>query len=319
MRDERGFALIAAMWLIVVMTALGLGAGVRAREQRMATINAIQGVRERAAANAGIEHARARLSRLIRASVDADESVLRDSLYGPTDPWHLPGRHFPDTIHIGNVAYHVILRDAGSGLNLNRATPDELRRLLSGLRVDAGKADRIAQAIADWRDPDDDARARGAERRDYIQANRPLLPRNGPFQRIEELRSVAGVDHDVFRRLSPHLRLFGSGRVNVNAAPREVLLAIDGMSEEAVGVLLRYRRSGRRLQNLEELAEELSSAGRSVLRARMVEMRDRTTFQTSEVEVMSEAWVPGGITHARVDGLFKRADNSVVLAWRRRS
>ncbi len=318
MRNEGGFALIAALWLIVAMSALGVELSLRARDQRLATVNAVRSVHEQAAADAGIEHARARLTQLIRAPIDEDESVLRDSLYGPSDPWHRPGRLFPDTVRMGDIVYRVSLQDAGAGLNLNRASESELRRLLGALRVDFGKADRLAQAIADWRDPDDDPRARGAEKSQYLRESGPVLPRNGPFQSLEELRSVRGMDDDVYRRLVPHLRLLGTGRINLNSAEREVLLALEGMSEEAVAVIARTRRSGNRLASLDELNLALPPSARSIMRESLVRLRTKTTVDTREVEVVSEAWVPGGQTRSRLQGLFVRSDNDVILAWRRR-
>ena len=133
------------------------------------------------------------------------------------------------------------------------------------------------------------------------------------------MRSVREIDSDIYRRLRPHLRLFGTGRINLNSAEREVLLALEGMTEEAVAVIARFRRNGTRLRSLDELSQELSTSARSVLRDHMVRLRAKTTIDTRQVEVVSEAWVPGGITRSRLQGLLTRADNSVVLAWRRRS
>src|SRR5690606_8405821 len=128
--------------------------------------------------------------------------------------------------------FFVQARDAGSQLHLNVADEEELRRYFSALRMDYGKADRLAQAIMDWRDLDQSHRARGAERDDYLAAGSAVLPADGPFRRVSDLRFVMGMTSADYDLLSPHLTLFGSGRINLNSAPREVLLALPGVTEE---------------------------------------------------------------------------------------
>ena len=209
------------------------------------------------------------------------------------------------------------LRDVGTTLNLNRASEEELRRLLRALRVDFGRADRIAQAVLDWRDPDDEHRARGAERAAYREAGSPMLPRNGPFQNINELRFVRGVDQELLRRLRSYVTVLGTGRVNVNAAPREVLLALEGMTEEAVAVLFRFRQQARPVPNMNRLLRELSAPARRAVESRLAQLVSRTTFDTREVAIVSEGWVDGGIMRARAEGLLVRAATAAFLVWSR--
>ena len=54
MRDERGFALIAALWLVVAISTVGLQLGLAAQQRRLATANAVETVRAQAAADAGV-------------------------------------------------------------------------------------------------------------------------------------------------------------------------------------------------------------------------------------------------------------------------
>jgi len=303
MRRERGFALIAALWLLVALSALALEVSLVARERRLAAANTLEGSQARAAADAGLEHARARLAAVLRS--------------GALDPWRRPDSLLAGDVTLGDARYRVTLRDAGAALNLNRATEADLRRLLIALRVDAGQADRLAQATLDWRDADDLRRARGAERDDYLRAGRPVLPRNGPFQSIAELGSVLGMTPQVLTLVRPYLTLFGTGQINLNAAPRPVLLALPGVGEEAAGVLLRHQESRRPLHSLADLSLELSGGARAALEAETSTLLTQVTFETQEVEAVSDGWADGSSVRAHAHGLLVRARDVAFLVWRR--
>ena len=303
MRTDRGFALIAALWLLVALSALTLEVSLVARERRLAAANTLEAAQARAAADAGLEHARGRLAAVLRG--------------GALDPWRRPDSLLPQTVALGDARYRVALRDAGSALNVNRATEAELRRFFVALRVDAGKADRLAQAIMDWRDADDLRRARGAERADYVRDGSPMLPRNGPFQTIEELGYVKEMTPEILALARPHLTLLGSGQVNLNAAPRPVLLALAGIGEEAAGVLLRHQEARRLIRSLAELSLELSSGARAALQAETTALLGRAAFETREVEAVSDGWAEGSPVQVRDRGLLVRARDVAFLVWRR--
>jgi len=303
MRTERGFALIAALWLVVALSAVALQVSFVARERRLAAANTLEGTHARAAADAGLEHARARLAGMLGRPV--------------VDPWYRVDWVLAAEVVLGDARYRVRLRDAASALNVNRATETELRRLLVALRVDAGQADRLAQVVMDWRDPDDLRRARGAEREEYLREQRPVLPRNGPFQSVAELGSVLGMTPEMLELVRPYLTLLGTGQVNLNAAPRPVLLALPGIGEEAAGVLLRRRSAGRPVRSLAELSLGLSSGARATLEAQTSELLARATFETREVEAVSEGWADGSPVRVRAHGLLVRARDVAFLVWRR--
>ncbi len=314
MRDERGFALIAALWLVVMITTVGMHMSLEAKDRRLSTANAIEFVRAKAAAEAGVEHARARLEQLMTGS--ANVGLVRRAT-GDADPWFRPGLLFSDTMTVGEARYAVTLRDVGQALNINRATQEELTRLLRALRVDFGEAERVAHAIMDWRDPDDEYRARGAERDDYLSEGAAVLPRNGPFQALAELRYVRGVDDELFDLVEPYLTTLGTGRVNINAAPAEVLLALEGMSDVAVSIIIRSQRQGRRFTSLNDLAQALPGPARRLLATNTVRLSPRTMFETSEVEVMSVGWLDGSPVRATVQGMLVRAGEQAFLTWKK--
>lgn len=314
---RRGFALIAALWLLVMLATIGLEFSLRARARRLQTLNAVETARARAASDAGIAHAHAWLDRRVRESATLAATADPDRMF---DPWAGADVLFPDSVALDRgdrTFYQVTLRDAGARLNLNEATEEELRRLLRALRVDYGDADRIAQSIADWRDPDDAHRARGAEREWYEERGAPELPRNAPFRTVAELRHVRGITSEVYDLVRSHLTVLGTGRVNLNAAPPPVLLALPGIGPEAVAVLLRHRRQGRPLRNLDAVPLELSEGARRAFLEALPDLRGRTLLETRELIVTSDGRASDGRNGVRVRALFVRAADAVYLVRRR--
>lgn len=303
---RNGFALLAALWLLVAFSIAGLAISAAGRTHRLAAANQAETTVAQVAAAAGLDQLRERLAQR-----------LDNPLVSALDPWRGVDSVLPDTLELGGPRVWVRARDVGAALNLNRASEEDLRRLFTALRVDAGEADRLAHSIADWRDPDDWHRARGAEREEYLAAGAPALPRNGPFQSVAELAAVRGMTPALLERVAPYLTLIGSGQVNINLADRPVLLALPGMTEEAVAVLLRYRRERRTLDLIADLQRELSPAARRELAAALPALVARTTSQTREVEVTSEAWFPGSPVRARLTALLVRSRNYVFYVWSR--
>src|SRR5688572_10231973 len=62
MRNRDGYALIAALWFLVLGSAISLEAAHAARKHRLLAAGLAEGAQARVAAAAGVEHARARLA-----------------------------------------------------------------------------------------------------------------------------------------------------------------------------------------------------------------------------------------------------------------
>jgi type II secretory pathway component PulK len=148
-------------------------------------------------------------------------------------------------------------------VHLNRAGPDVLVRLLRQTGVDLRAAEAIADAILDWRDPDDLHRLQGAESDYYRGLSSPYRARNADFEALEELLLVKGMTREIFsgtaagerlaellaRRpderdfqageylgVARFLTVRGSGRVNLNTASSDVLVAMGVPPAEAQSI-----------------------------------------------------------------------------------
>ena len=313
-RRRDGFALMAALWLIVIVGVTGYELSVRSRIGRLAVANALEKAQADAAADAALETVRGALEHRLAHPLD---SRMASTLDARIDPWGTLSFIGADTITLGDERAIAHAYDAGARVQVNRATEADIRRLLQALRIDAGDADRIAQRMLDWRDPDNFRRARGAERDDYLRAGARALPSNAEFSRIDELRDLDGMTPDLYRRIAPYVTVFGTGQVNVNTASAVILRSLPGLGDEAIALIVRTQEAARPLRSLEELSQRLSSgAGQSLVDA-TAELLPRITFETREVVVESEGWLDGSPVRSRGEAVYVRGGDALFTTWRR--
>jgi general secretion pathway protein K len=177
----RGVALIAVLWLIALLTLLGTAA---------ATLSA--------------SHRRA--ARMLERSAQIDEladSAIRVTLLRMIAP-KSPNEHVPvgaaQTIALPAGVAEVEVERELSRLDLNTADDALVFAMFAANGWSDEQARQMADRIADWKDPDDEPRRGGAERREYADAGLHYAPRNGPFESVLELRQVLGAE-----RITPDL------------------------------------------------------------------------------------------------------------------
>lgn len=305
--NRRGFALLSALWFMVALSGLGLHLALSARSHRLAVANTAEGLAAREAAVAGAEQARARLERLL----------VPDGSAPRRNAWIALHTVMPETVALGAAQYRVHLSDANARLNLNSADESALRLLMTALRVDAGRADAVAQAIADWRDGDALRRPRGAEADDYTERDAARLPANSPFGAVSELRDVLGVDDELFELLAAELTVAGTGAINPNTASESVLRTLPGFTDAIVAEMLRLRQFGVMISSAENLLAAIGPSSRAELERRDGAWRTRLTFETREVEFASEGWLGGSPARSVATGTFVATSQGVLVTSRR--
>ena len=312
-RGEEGFALVAALWLLVAFSVLGVGFSLRARTYRLAAANGTEGAVARLSAEGALAMAR---SRLMRGARTRGNLAVQDPARS-SDPWAETDTLLADTVIIGQGRAILAFEDLGAHLHLNQASEDDLRRFFRALRADYGLADRLAQSIADWRDADRAHRPRGGERELYLREGRAVLPADAPFADLADLQHVRGMTPELFERAAPFLTLQGSGRINLASAPREVLLSLPGFGEEAVNALLRAREDHRPMGDLSALLPLISSGPRETLQQALPVLQGRVLFEATEILVTATGWQDGSPAARRVEAVFVRAGDAAFLTWSR--
>jgi general secretion pathway protein K len=295
-----GFALMAALWLVVMIGLAGYELSTRGHATRLAATGVIEASQVRAAAMAGLETARERLDRLGgRPLADISTALV-------------------DSFALGQEEVIVSAYDAGSRLQLNLATEEELQRLIASLGVDARSASRLAQRIMDWRDGDDTPRSQGAERDDYLRIGARLLPANRPFDRVKDLLNVDGMTPQLYARVAPLLTIHGTGQVNANAAPRAVLASLPGLGLEAIEAIVSGRVSGRPIQSLGELMTRVSPDAARGIGDAMGTLDRQLIFATNQLVIVSEGRLRGSPLRAGLEVVMQRTGDSFIeLAHRR--
>jgi general secretion pathway protein K len=337
-RDRRGFALVAALWLLVALGAVGLHTALASRARRQAAANLLDEVRARNAVMAGTEYARSRLTaamlgqaeelraeamerarsqrsqrRLARASV----GMLFRRADPLEDPWREPQGLVVPQMAFGDAAYALLLRDVGAALNLNAAEEDMLRQFFSqGMEMDYADADELAQAILDWRDEDDLPRINGGEREEYLKEGALVLPPNRDFAELDELRHVRGMTPELFVQAVPHLTLIGSGQINLNSAPEPVLLAVPGLDRGAVTELLRLRESGVLPRSDTELRVVVSESFLAGIQAQGERFYDWRGYTTNQVEILAQSWVEGSVVQVTSRVVVTRGNTEAEVTYK---
>jgi general secretion pathway protein K len=143
--------------------------------------------------------------------------------------------------------------------NVNRLKEDDLERLLEWAGVPTEMWPGLVDSLYDWTDSDDIARKDGAETEDYYgRLDPPYKAKNGPLDTVGELLLVKGFTNSILsggvlsvgvpgtepvpvEGIEPLLTTYGDGRVNVNAAGRDVLLTLPGMDESKADAIIQER------------------------------------------------------------------------------
>jgi general secretion pathway protein K len=162
-----------------------------------------------------------------------------------------------------NGSYKVWIDNLSGKVDLNAADGSTLRLVLGGLDLPDTQRDIIADSILDWRDKDDLHRTNGAENDYYESLPKPYACKNADFDSVSELLLVRGVTPALYNGALKWLFtvypengnaskaaatwlqrkvLLARRKINLNAASRQTLLHLPGMTEEAVEQIVDYRK-----------------------------------------------------------------------------
>jgi general secretion pathway protein K len=225
--DERGVALLLALLVLTLLTALILEFDAEARRAY------------RAAAAFRDDY---KTTMLTRAAVQATNAVLMQDLLrekmtgqkydGPTDIWAMPIKNYP----IGDGFLTAQIQDETGKLNLNDLASSSggeadqkkkivrVKRLFELLKVNPNLVD----ALVDWIDQDEVPQPNGAESLYYQSLRPPYRAANAPLTGLGDLRLIKGFTPQIIERLSPYITLLeGSVPMNINSADPIVIQTLD--------------------------------------------------------------------------------------------
>lgn len=226
LRKDAGVALLITLLVLVLIVVLAMEifrAGARAAQTGAYGRDSI---RAALVAEAGVTAARI----AIRENMKGSKYDTLDQVWSrPVPP-----------IELGEGTVLVTVEDEERKINLNSLilpngnAPDEqrlavFRKLLTILDIDPS----IADAVIDWLDNDDTPRVGGAESSFYLSLPYPYRAKNDLFDTLDELRLVRGMTPERFEKLKTFLTIHSSGKVNINTAPKEILMALSAGRDAA--------------------------------------------------------------------------------------
>lgn len=311
---RRGFVLLAVLWAMVGVSALGLALALSAR-------NAIRGAENRRAseiaawtAEGCAEQARV----VIAAALGKDSDGRSVDVVTMRDPartgWRALDEVVADSPLLRSSGCRVMLRAAGSAIDVNAASEELLHDFFTGLVSPSDRADSLTQAILDWRDPDDLPRSSGAER-DWYEREGRTPPSNGPLSDPRELRYIRGFDAigglDSLLDVEP-------GRIDLAHAPLPVLAALPGFTSEAVGRVAEGRLRGSPTTDLLVLAAELSPVARTTLVSRYADLARMTVTEPDAWILTSRASAGAPAITEVVELRLVRAGTRAAIVRKRR-
>lgn len=319
MRNRRGAALLAGLWLVVAIAAVALQFSLDAHERRRLGTLASERGQQRALALGALALVRARLEQAIRVGPTNTSGAM--AILAASDPWHDVDSLYSGSVLVDSMEVEVEGHDLGEKLNINRMSEQQLQTFFSFLLQDFSKSQELAQAIMDWRDADSIPRPSGAERDAYLKAGNLALPTNGPFRDINELADVMGMTPEIFTTAKPYLTTLGTSQVNLNSAPVPVLRALPGMTDAALNRILQLRSQGRRITNVGEVFSYNTAGGGRGRQVRgttsspavLAQMQIAAAVNTSQIELTITARTGPQSSPTKLTAVVARSGSSNAI------
>ena len=254
-RRNRGIALVAVLWVIVLLAAMAVSFVGTIRTEATVTRNLVDNAGAQALADAGIYRAILALyhsfedvqpggdSGILSVLDEAVEATSGEDEAGSSvqsGELRFDGR--PYTWPFDDGVVQIAIQSEAGKIDLNAAREELLLGLLRANGVEQPEV--LIDRIADFRDPDKDRRSEGAEDADYENAGRSQGAKDAPFESVEELQQVLGVSRTLYDRLAPALTVYSEARgIDPLTAPPEALRALPEIDPAVVEALLAERQA----------------------------------------------------------------------------
>lgn len=260
-RDDRGFALLFAMLVLVLVAALSEALLIEARQSRR---------------SASAELAIAKAKYLVDGAITMTILTLIDG----SDTVHVPLDGSETKLVVGASQVSVRLRSESGKINVNYASEDQLSELFQYAGLGPSEAEELASRVKAWREAKDVAN-QGGEIQTYRDAMRPYAPSFSRFRSTDELRLVLGMTDATMERIAPLITISSQdGSVDRSVASDQVLEALGANGDALARGELESRQDGRsaakpRSPTIGEalsIMAEFDAVGLHVLRSAIIEI-----------------------------------------------
>ncbi|CCE06485.1 putative general secretory pathway protein K precursor [Bradyrhizobium sp. STM 3843] len=282
-RAERGFVLVAVLWIIAALAALAtIFSAFLANSARAIAVNdnALQA------------------EALVSAAVELTAYKLASS--GESPPAH-------GAFHarLNGAEMSISFTSETARIDLNNAPKELLSGLMTVLGAPPENAKDYADRIVGWRTRAAPGSAAGGEDALYRAAGRSYGPRQAPFAHINELALVLGLPPALVERALPFVTVFsGSAGVDVINAKPEVIAALPGMTPLILKQFLADR---------DNLGNDPQAIARALGEAKASASQDKCDVYRILIRLQKDNWQTASEV---VIGLKSAGNPYRVLAWR---
>ncbi|MDO9270918.1 MAG: type II secretion system protein GspK [Methylobacter sp.] len=299
-----GFALVLVLWVLSLLTIMAGSFALSMRREAGIVTGSSNNAKAAAVAESGLA-----IAELMAMHPDQLQR------------WRTDGSIYQ--INYADSKVRIRLLSETGKVDLNSADQTLLKGLMIHAPVDAQLQTRLVNAILDWRDADDLVHIEGAEKEEYKDAGLSYQPRNKPFQSIEELQLVLGMNEQVFKWIESLVTVYsGQPKVDVTQAAKEVLYVLPGMDVRLIDPYIAARRvSAITGLPVPVASDPVMASGQTGENAPAIAINDGTE-QKGVLTVVTEAQLEDGTT-ATLKALIKRPDSPTgtspfqILKWQR--
>jgi len=254
--NQKGIALMAVLWVLVILIALATEFAYSMKMEVNTTRNYKEDAESYYLSKAGINLALAELFKVARFhSMHEEYGWITGNILPVATETKLPlttttqDRNEQEirtqdfdivnrtNIELQNGTVTYTIQDENGKISINSANKNTLNKLLkfSGVK-DKIEQNTISDSILDWIDADKNHRLNGAEDDYYRKQNPPYFAKNGKIETFDELLKIHGMTKEIlygsadkgdedkkYNGIVNHLTLYEIPTVNPNTASKEVL------------------------------------------------------------------------------------------------
>jgi general secretion pathway protein K len=179
----------------------------------------------------------------------------------------------------------LVEADDRADLKANTEAQKQMRTLLTAINISAGDSETIVGAVTDWIDSDSRPVARGAEDFDYTGGFPAYRTANTLISDITELRSIKGIDAEIFAAIRPFICALPStnlSEININTLTQDkaalvTMIVGEAMKAETVATVLSDRPpSG--FDTLEAFWSSSAFEGIEIAQTAQEQVKEKTAF-----------------------------------------
>ncbi|WP_262964730.1 type II secretion system minor pseudopilin [Methylobacter psychrophilus] len=287
MMPQKGMALVLVLWILSLLTIMAGSFALSMRRESAI----VAGIKNNAQASAVAESGIA-MAEMMLLNVD------------PVKGWQMDGSIYE--ISTADAKIRVRLSSEAGKIDINKVDEKLLKNLMINAPIDEEQQNKLVSAILDWRDADDLVHIDGAEKQEYQDADLNYQPGNKPFQSIEELQLVMGMNKSLFLWLEPLVTIYsGQPQVTAQVATKEVLLVMPDLDKGLVDSYVTARLQSA-INNLPvppfPSVSGINPTGQNI-----------PTGQNNVLTVVSEA-IMNDESRASVRAVIKKSDNTQTIS-----